>query len=452
MAMCLSEAAQLLDAGYSGADVNFCGVSTDTRSLQQGNLFVALKGPNFDGHEYLQQAREKGAVAATVEHPVEPCMPVIEVSDTCLALGTLASGWRSRFELPLIAVTGSNGKTMVKEMLAAIVSQSGKALVTQGNLNNDIGVPQTLFRLSDEHRYAVIELGANHPGEIAYLTKLTRPTVGLVNNAAAAHLEGFGNLQGVARAKGELFAGLAANAVCIINADDENAALWKSLAGQREITTFGLESGASVSARWQGDVDGSDVEMTTPAGALALRLPLPGRHNVLNALAASAASLAVGVSLDDIASGLSCIKPVQGRWQALQGPRGSRLVNDTYNANPASLRAALELLSQASGERWLVLGDMGELGADSVLLHRDMGELARNLGVQRLFTLGSLAEAASTGFGKGAQHFEQIEVLQSLLATELHQGVTLLVKGSRSMRLERVINALAVAGNSGEGV
>lgn len=452
MAMRLSEAAQLLDAGYSGEDVNFCGVSTDTRSLQQGNLFVALKGPNFDGHEYLQQAREKGAVAATVEHPVEPGIPVIEVPDTCLALGALASGWRSRFELPLIAVTGSNGKTTVKEMIAAILSQSGETLVTRGNLNNDIGVPQTLFRLSDEHRYAVIELGANHPGEIAYLTKLTRPTVGLVNNAAAAHLEGFGNLQGVARAKGELFAGLAANAACIINADDENAALWKTLAGQREIITFGLGSGASVSARWQGDVDGSDVEMKTPAGALALRLPLPGRHNVLNALAASAASLAVGVSLDDIATGLSCIKPVQGRWQVLRGSRGSHLVNDTYNANPGSLRAALELLSQAGGERWLVLGDMGELGADSVSLHRDMGELARDLGVQRLFTLGTLAQAASAGFGAGAQHFEQIEPLQSLLAAELRQGTTLLVKGSRSMRLERVIDALVVAGNSGEGI
>ena len=442
MAMQLSAAAQVLKATQYGNDVMFRGVSTDTRTLAKGNLFVALQGPNFDGHNYIEQAWRKGAAAAAVSHVAGDSIPQIRVEDTRLALGELATHWRRQFELPLVAVTGSNGKTTVKEMLAAILSRCGHTLVTRGNFNNDIGVPHTLFELGGEHAYAVLELGANHPGEIAYLTGLVQPTVALINNAGPAHLEGFGSVAGVARAKGELFASAGPGTTCVINADDAHAALWQTLAAPRPLMTFGLEAGADVSASWKGDIDASDIQLRTPQGAASVRIALPGRHNVMNALAATAAALAVGIDLNSIVQGLGDARAVHGRWESKPGFHGARVIDDTYNANPASLQAALDLLAAADSKTWLVLGDMGELGAGSEQLHGDMGEAARRAGVQRLFTLGALAASAADTFGEGAAAFTSVDGLVDSLRTMLHGDVTVLVKGSRAMHMERVVDAL----------
>jgi UDP-N-acetylmuramoyl-tripeptide--D-alanyl-D-alanine ligase len=443
MVMPLSEAAQVLDAKQWGADVTFRGISTDTRTLSEGNLFVALKGPNFDGHDHIEQARQHGAVAAAVSRLPNDQIPLLEVKDTRIALGELAAHWRSQFAIPLIAVTGSNGKTSVKEMLASILRGCGETLVTQGNLNNDIGVPLTLFRLAAEHEYAVLELGANHPGEIAYLTDLARPTVGVVNNAGPAHLEGFGDVSGVAKGKGELFERLAPDAVCIINADDAFAGLWNSMASPRRTISFGLNAAADVCAKWTGDISGSDVELMTPAGTASLRLALPGQHNVMNALAATAASLALDTALENIIRGLAVVRPVGGRWQAQPGIHGVQLIDDTYNANPASLQVALDLLSKADAETWLVLGDMGELGKEGEQLHRKVGEEARQARVQHLFALGELAVKAAESFGNGAETFADMDGLNARLKELVRAGVIVLVKGSRAMRMERVVEALS---------
>ena len=328
-------------------------------------------------------------------------------------------------------------------MLASILRGCGETLVTQGNLNNDIGVPLTLFRLAIEHEYAVLELGANHPGEIACLTDIAQPTVGVVNNAGPAHLEGFGDLQGVAKAKGELFERLAPDAVCVINADDAFADLWRSMAAPRRIVSFGLNAAADVTATWTGDISGSDVELMTPSGMLSLRLPLPGRHNVMNALAATAAGLALGIRLEDVVVGLTAVRSVGGRWQAQAGIQGAKLIDDTYNANPASLQVALDLLSTADDETWLVLGDMGELGEEGTRLHREVGERARQAGVQRLFALGELAAESADTFGEGAETFVDMRALIARLETLVHAGLIVLVKGSRAMRMERVLEALS---------
>ncbi|MDT8387638.1 MAG: UDP-N-acetylmuramoyl-tripeptide--D-alanyl-D-alanine ligase [Thiogranum sp.] len=442
VSLSLSQAAQVLGARQRGDDISFRGVSTDTRTLSEGNLFVALQGPNFDGHDYLQQALACGAAGAVVSRAPDLDLPALEVPDTRIALGQLAAYWRSRFSTPCIAITGSNGKTSVKEMLASILSGCGETLVTRGNLNNDIGVPLTLFRLGSEHRYAVIEMGANHAGEIAYLTSLAQPQVGVVNNAGPAHLEGFGDLAGVAEAKGELFSSMHVDSVCVINADDQFAARWRELAGARPVKSFGLEAPADVSADWRGDINGSDIELRTPAGTANLHLPLPGRHNVMNALAATAAALALNVPLQAIVTGLASVQPVHGRWEACPGINGMQLIDDTYNANPGSLHAALQLLAGAGAETWLVLGDMGELGASGAALHREVGAAAAQLGVRRLFALGTLAEHAAQQFGAGAEVCSDMNDLISRLRDAAQPDVVMLVKGSRSMRMERVIEAL----------
>ncbi len=442
MALSLSQAAQVLGAFQRGNDVTFHGVSTDTRTLSEGNLFVALQGPNFDGHDYLQQAQGCGAAAAVVRQAPDLDLPVLEVPDTRIALGQLAAWWRSRFSTPCIGITGSNGKTSVKEMVASILSGCGETLVTRSNLNNDIGVPLTLFRLGSEHRYAVIEMGANHAGEIAYLTGLAQPQVGVVNNAGPAHLEGFGDLAGVAEAKGELFSSMHADSVCVINADDQFAMRWRELAGARPVMSFGLEAPADVSADWRGDINGSDIELCTPAGTANVHLALPGRHNVMNALAATAAALALNVPLQAIVTGLASVQPVHGRWETCSGVNGMQLIDDTYNANPGSLHAALQLLSGAGAETWLVLGDMGELGASAAALHREVGAAAAQLGVRRLFALGTLAEHAAQQFGTGAEVCSDMDDLISRLRNAAQPDVVMLVKGSRSMRMERVIEAL----------
>ncbi|HFC52999.1 MAG TPA: UDP-N-acetylmuramoyl-tripeptide--D-alanyl-D-alanine ligase [Gammaproteobacteria bacterium] len=444
----LSVLAERIGARLRGGDPPFSGVSTDSRTLRPGDLFVALRGPNFDGHAFAAQAQARGAVALMVDRPLETALPTMEVEDTRIGLGRLAAAWRGRFALPLVAVTGSNGKTTVKEMLAAILGRQGPVLATRGNLNNDIGVPLTLLRLRPVHRAAVVEMGASRAGEIAWLTGLARPSVALITNAAAAHLEGFGSLEGVARAKGEIYGGLEEGGVAVVNADDPFCELWLGLNRERRVITFGLEREADVSARWEARADGSKLALTTPCGAVELWLPLPGRHNVLNALAATAAAVALGVEPEAIGSGLQEVAPAPGRLERKRGIRGACIIDDSYNANPASLGAALKVLAAVPGERLLVMGDMGELGNEARQLHRQIGRAARREGIQRLYATGELSRAAVREFGSGGRHFDSREQLIDALREELGPQLTLLVKGSRSAGMEQVVEALL---GSGEG-
>jgi len=443
--MRLHEAAEALGARWAGEDVMLQGVSTDTRTLQPGQLFVALRGPHFDGHDYLAEAKANGAAACMVEKPVANC-PALIVSDTRLALGKLARAWRHRFAIPLVAVTGSNGKTTVKEMLASILAQQGDTLATRGNLNNDIGLPLTLFGLDAQHASAVVEMGANHMGEIAYLTRLAEPNVAIITNAAPAHLEGFGSLEGVAKAKGEIFQGLGDNGTAIINADDRFAPLWRDLAKNNNQLTFGLHQPADVSARWQAGERGSQLQVTSPGGEMQFGLVLLGEHNVMNALAAIAAAQAAGMSLAAIKAGLECMQPVPGRLELKQGLNRSRIIDDTYNANPASLDAAIQVLAGFAGKRILVLGDMGELGEDALTLHIKAGLAAKAGGIDVLYTVGSMAKAAAKAFEAGAQHFDNQEAAIAALQTELAPNVTVLLKGSRLSHMERVVDALVDGG------
>jgi UDP-N-acetylmuramoyl-tripeptide--D-alanyl-D-alanine ligase len=450
MTMPLSNASSLLEATWRGDDVTFRGVSTDSRTLEAGNLFVALQGPNFDGHDYVAAAKERGAAAAAVTRLLDDvALPQMQVRDTRLALGRLARYWRDRFAGRVVAVTGSNGKTTVKELIASILDRQAPTLATAGNLNNDIGLPLTLFQLEDTHRFAVLELGANHPGEIAYLASIARPDVAVVNNAGPAHLEGFGSLEGVANAKGELFQALAGEGVAVINADDAFAPLWRSFADGARIVDFGIDHPAAVSAKLISLQAGGEVTIETPAGRVHTRLALSGRHNLMNALAATAAAVALEIPPAVIAEGLAAMRPVSGRLQTQQGTAGCRVIDDTYNANPASLRAALDVLAALPGEHWLVLGDMGELGPDSVELHRHAGRAALESGVRRLFTLGELAGEAAQAFGEGASGHVSIEALVGAVTQAVHADVTLLVKGSRAMRMERVVRALTASTAAG---
>ncbi|MGH8455573.1 MAG: UDP-N-acetylmuramoyl-tripeptide--D-alanyl-D-alanine ligase [Stenotrophobium sp.] len=443
----LAAAARRINKNLHGSDAAFARVTTDTRKLMPGDLFVALKGENFDAHEFVRRAGSLGAVGALVSRRVECELPQIVVDDTLTALQAYAASWRGDFDLPVVAVTGSNGKTTTKQMLSAIFAMRGPVLVTAGNLNNHIGVPLTLLSLRREHRTAVIEMGANHPGEIALLTRLAGPDIGVVTQAGDAHLEGFGSREGVARAKGELFAGLRKSGIAVINADDAYAPLWRELAAGASILSFGFGEHADVRAlHVQADTQGGSAEthfeLLAPEGRHSVSLPLPGRHNVANALAAAACAVALGMDLRDIAAGLARTESAQGRVNWKTTPQGARLLDDSYNANPSSLRAGMELLAALPGERWLVLGGMAELGADAARLHFEAGKAARELGLNRLYALGALAGETAKGFGTGARTFENHEALADAVRHDLNKNVALLVKGSRSSRMERVVAAL----------
>jgi UDP-N-acetylmuramoyl-tripeptide--D-alanyl-D-alanine ligase len=447
----LTGLARALSATLLGPDPGFRGVSTDTRTLSRGELFVALRGPSFDGHDFVAAAAEAGAAAAVVDHAVPVNLPQLLAADTLQALGAIAADWRGRFDIPVLAVTGSYGKTTVKEMMAAIAAQRGDILATRGNYNNEIGLPLTLFRLDESHRAAVLELGANHGGEIARMVAICRPSVGLVTAAGPVHLEGFGSLEGVARGKGEMFSGLPADGTAVINCDDAFAPLWRELAGTRRIVGFGMSAEADFRAediRQSLDADGPLLEfrLVTPEGSGETQLHLPGRHNVMNALAAAATTWAGGWSLQEIIAGLAEVQGVRGRMSLRKAPGGALLIDDTYNANPAALQAAIEYATALPGETWLVLGDMRELGAESTAMHAAAGEFARSRGVARLYTLGSEACAAAEAFGDG-RCFDDLEALAQALAGDLPAGINLLVKGSRSMRLEQLVERLA----AGEG-
>jgi len=449
--MTLSAAARILHGGLPGSDAEFLGVSSDTRKLARADLFVALVGPSFDGHDFLAEAARAGAAGALVSRVAATALPTITVPDTRRALGAMAAHWRRQFMLPLIAVTGSNGKTTVKGMLASIMGETGAGLATQGNLNNDIGVPLTLLRLREGDRYAVIEMGMNHSGEIDYLTHLARPTIALITNAAEAHLAGLGSVEAVARAKGEIFAGLDDDGIAIINADDRYAEYWRRLAGARRQISFGLQAPADVSADYELDGLGVAIRLKTPQGETEMRLTMLGKHSVMNALAATAASVAAGVGLDDIKSGLEKLRAAAGRLEVKAGFNGARVLDDTYNANPASLAAGVEVLKDANGERVLVLGDMAELGDAAVEIHQRVGELARRVGIDRLYAIGELTRLTVQGFGAGAVHFDHHDALVDSLRKVMHRDMILLVKGSRVMHMEQVVHGIAGGSDENTG-
>ncbi|GAB4359994.1 MAG: UDP-N-acetylmuramoyl-tripeptide--D-alanyl-D-alanine ligase [Immundisolibacter sp.] len=442
--MSLAEAATIVGA-TSACEGGFDGVSTDTRTLRAGELFVALQGPRFDGHDYLPRAAAAGAAGAVVRR-AHPALPCLEVADPLVALSQLAAAWRARFELPLVAITGSSGKTTIKELAAAALAGGGPVLATRGNRNNHIGVPLTLLELRATHRAAVVEMGMSAAGEIAHLAELAQPTVGVIGNAGAAHLQGLGSVAAVARAKGELIEHLPSQAVAVLNADDAYFPLWRRLAGSRRVITFGLDADADVTARYRLLAAGSELELRTPTGTAQARLQLLGRHNVRNALAAAAAALATGRPLGEIAAGLGQVRPVPGRLCPLAGRNGARVIDDSYNANPASVQAAIEVLRELPGQRLLVLGDMGELGAEAPALHAQCGADARAAGIDSLLTLGPLSAAAAAAFGRGARAFDDRAALLDALVPSLQAGVTVLVKGSRSAGMERVVQAIAAEG------
>ncbi|MCG2633560.1 MAG: UDP-N-acetylmuramoyl-tripeptide--D-alanyl-D-alanine ligase [Gammaproteobacteria bacterium] len=447
--MLLSEAARVLDGHLLGADVRFGRVGTDSRASEPGELFVALRGERFDGHGFVAEAAARGAVAALVDKPLDQPLTQLQVGDTLTALGELAANWRRRFDIPLVAITGSNGKTTVKEMVAAILAQTAPVLATRGNLNNQVGLPLTLLRLRQHHAWAVIEAGMSAPGELAGLGRIAAPTVAVITNAAAAHLAGLGDVAAVARAKAELLDGLCPGGTAILNLDDPHIVLWRAQAGGHPVISFSLEKPADFTARYQLESSGTDLTIITPAGEITTSLALLGRHNVANALAAAAAATSAGASLEAVVAGLAAVKPVKGRLSPCGGRAGARLIDDSYNANPASLQAALDLLALLPGRRTLVMGDMAELGAQAPELHRAAGRAARIAGIEQLWGCGPLSCLAAEEFGPGGQGFSDRSELLKNLPRELGPDDCLLVKGSRSAGMEQVVAALACADNGG---
>jgi len=454
--MSLREAATAIGARLMGEDVRFDSVSTDSRSLERGALFIALRGERFDGSRFIGAAKERGAAAAIVEEPdaSEEDLPFLVVENSRFALGRLAAYWRGRFDIPLVAVTGSNGKTTVKEMIAAILREhfgETHALATEGNLNNDIGLPLTLLKLRRNHRAAVVELGVNHPGETATLAAIASPTVALINNAQREHQEFMKGVAEVAREHGAVFAAMKPGGTGVINADDEFSGYWRELLAGRRVRDFGLDKPAQVGGRHRFTHFGSEIELRAPEGATKVELHVDGRHSVLNAFAAAACALAAGASLEAVARGLAAFRPVGGRMQRRIARSGGRLIDDSYNANPDSVRAAIDVLAAEGGAKVLLLGDMAEVGERGVEFHQEIGRYARERGIDRLYAAGALSRACVAAFGEGARHFATVEDLITAAQGELRPQTTMLVKGSRFMRMERVVQALAGEPSSAGG-
>ncbi len=443
----LSEVALWTRGRLLGDDVVLAGVATDSRRMHGGELFVALAGEHHDGHDHVAAAAAAGAAAALVSRHVEVDLPQVLVADTLAALGDLASAVRARCHARVVGITGSNGKTTVKTLTASILERHGRTHVNAGNFNNEIGLPLTLLAMPADTEYAVLEMGAGKPGDIAYLAAIARPDIGLVNGIAPAHLERMGSLEGIAETKGALYQALPADGTAIINADGDFAAFFTGLAGARPTLRFALDAAADIRAEDVSmTVQGSRFRLCTPAGAAAVELPLAGRHNVANALAAASIAHALDVPLATIVAGLAHADGVAGRLATHRMAGGWTLIDDSYNANPGSTAAAIDTMRLAPGEHWLVLGDMAELGARARQLHADIGELARQRGVRRLYTVGGLAAAAAERFGAGGRHFEDRETLVRALRADVHAGVTCLVKGSRSSAMDRVVAALTQNG------
>jgi UDP-N-acetylmuramoyl-tripeptide--D-alanyl-D-alanine ligase len=445
-ALQLKELQAITHGTLHGANVSFSNVSTDTRTLQKDDLFIALMGPNFNGNLFVSEAGRKAACAAVVSEDVKADIPTLQVADTRIALGQLGAENRRRSSSTVIGLTGSQGKTSVKEMTAAILARCGKVHSTRGNLNNDFGVPLTLLQINAEHRFAVIEMGANAPGEIAYTSAITRPDIAHITNIAPTHIEGFGSLEGVARAKAELWSGLKEQGKAIINIDDPHIPPNFVQAGSLRTVTIsagGKNAADYVVRSWQDlGLSGSRFTLRTPSGIAEIQLKLPGRHNVANALAAAAMAMEAGASLEHVVEGLGSVGGVKGRLTVRKGLGGSVVLDDTYNASPASFRAALEVLARQPGRKILVAGDMGELGAGAKAAHSDLGVSAREGGVESLFATGELSLLTVAAFGTGAAHFNSCTDLAGKLRPLLGKGVTVLVKGSRSAGMERVVKLI----------
>jgi UDP-N-acetylmuramoyl-tripeptide--D-alanyl-D-alanine ligase len=450
--MSLYEAATATGGRAEGAEVRFDGVSTDTRSIGKGQLFVAIRGERYDGHEFLGAARERGAAAALVDEKYSgdlshgrrdsaaSPLPLLVADDTRRALGRLGRHWRLRFAPAVIAITGSNGKTTTKEMLASILRRhagEAGALATRGNLNTDIGVPLTLLGLRASHRYCAVELGMNHPGEIAMLAEIARPTVALVNNAQREHLEFMQSVEAVAEENASVFGALPADGVAVLNAEDAMAGVFRRRAGTRRRVEFGLQGG-DVTGRYVMKALQSEIVLKTPSGEVAATLAIPGLHNVRNALAAAACAHAAGIPPEAIGAGLTAFRPYSGRLQVKQTAAGATLIDDSYNANPDSVRAAIDVLASCTGPTALVLGDMGEVGSQGPEFHAEVGRYAKEKGINALLAFGSASKDSVAAFGSGAKHFEDLNEIPSNLKTIK----TILVKGSRFMRMERVVAAL----------
>lgn len=439
--MSLSQISSVLSGTHFGADVSFTAVSTDTRTLQENALYVALVGEHFDGNEFVENAFAKKACAAVVSVPVQSSAPILQVEDTTQALGQIARLNRDASNAQFIAITGSQGKTTVKEMCAAIMSESRKVLVTRGNFNNHIGVPLTLLDLDESHECAVIELGASGLGEIAYTVAMVIPDVAVLTNAAETHIEGFGDLAGVVRTKGEIIDGLTPSGTAILNADDPHFSIWAARAKNKKVKSFSVQNAADyTTTQLVLNANGSsEFALHTPQGVIAVTLGLAGRHNVQNALAAAAACIESGATLLDVQHGLAKVKAVPGRLQLLAGISGSVLIDDSYNASPASFHAAIDVLSQQAGRKILIVGDMGELGELGPQAHMEIGEYAKQCGIDALWATGQQAALSAEAFGASGQHFaKQIDLITNA-KKELGEGDIALVKGSRSAAMERVV-------------
>ena len=455
-------AARAIDGALRGPNAWFSGVSTDSRALAPGDLFVAIKGDKFDGHDFVSQAFDRGAAAAivAVDRAAElggamrnaAAQTMLCVADPIKALGALAKFWRRRFSLPVAGIVGSNGKTTVKEMTAAILRiefGADKVLATTGNLNNEIGLPLTILRLRPMHAAAAIEIGMNHHGETATLCAIAQPTIGVINNAQREHQEFMKSVGDVAAEHASVLGALPDDGCAVVNADDDFAVFWREVVARRNadgaslvVRDFGLRAPAAISARCETQAWGSSVEVTTPEGAAAFELKVPGRHNVSNALAAIAAATAAGARIGAAAPALTAFRPISGRLHAHIGINGATIIDDTYNANPDSVKAAIAVLASAAGAKWLVLGDMGEVGDRGPAFHREIGEYARTAGVDRLLAVGELATHAVAAFGPGGKHYADQASLVHELNAVLERGTTVLVKGSRFMAMERVVEGL----------
>ncbi len=443
--MTLSALAEITDGLHSGADVTFCAVSTDSRNIQKGDLFIALKGPNFDGNQYVETAKEKNAVAALVEGYQSIEIPQVKVANTLAALGLIAGHNRDLYTGSVIAVTGSSGKTSVKEMLSTILSGEGKTLSTFGNLNNNIGAPLTLIRIDAHHQFSVIELGASAVGEIAYTAALTKPDVSIITNAGNAHLEGFGSYDNIGSAEGEIISALSDEGTAVLNLDDPAFENWQTLAQSRKVVSFSLDKEKNADVWAESvilDSNSSAFTLCWKGGQVALRLPLPGKHNIANALAASCAASAIGVSWTRIQAGLSQLRSVKGRLDITKCESGYTIIDDTYNANPSSTHAALDVLGQYKGFRVAVLGDMAELGSDAHALHKKIGEYAREGRADALYVCGKFADSVAKGYGKGAFSFETKASLIDSLKNEVQEGATYLIKGSRGSAMEVIVEEM----------
>jgi len=439
--MALANVSKILNGQLSGHNVEFTTVSIDTRKIQKGDLYIAIQGASFDGHDFIDQAAKSGAVAAIVHKNVVTQLPTIKVEDTRKALGQLAAAWRKAFNGKVVAITGSNGKTTVKEMVSAIASEHGGVVATQGNFNNDIGLPLTLLRMQQEE-VAVIEMGANHKGEIANLTAITQPDIVLINNAAQAHLEGFGSLNGVAEAKGEILAGLSCDGIAVINKDDTYSSYWQGLAALKKIITFSMrDKTANVYGEWTTTETGGKLSVSLQGIKINICLNVFGLHNAMNALAAIGIAQALEIKHEHIINGLAAFVAVKGRLNVHQVNENLTVIDDTYNANPDSLLAAIHVLIKIPGQHWLVLGDMGELD-DEKQVHIDAGKNARNSGITRLLAIGKASRYAADAFGDNAQYFDTKNALVNFIKQHQSENLRILIKGSRFMQMEQIVDSL----------